>query len=151
MGRDLGGVATLSTDESTGVGAGISAVFYMGRWDALLTYVSPRFAYSRASTSASTSGSTLIGQSTSNSTFSSYLTSGAFGAQYALGRRFGLFGEVGVSYSRTSTALSSTFTTGLTTFVNGVVTQSTRAQTISSSSHSSTIATRSGAGVIIFF
>src|SRR5438477_13164983 len=47
MGSDLAGVAPLSTDESTGVGAGISALFYVGRWDALRTYVSPRFAYSR--------------------------------------------------------------------------------------------------------
>jgi hypothetical protein len=150
-GSDLAGVAPSSTDESTGVGAGISALFYVRRSDALRAYVSPRFAYTRASTSASTGGSTVVALSTSNSTFQSYLTSGSFGAQYALGRRFGVFGEVGVSYSRTSTAVSSTFTTGLTTFVNGVVTQSTRAQTISSSGHSSTIAARSGVGVIIFF
>jgi hypothetical protein len=149
-GGDLVGATPLSTDETTGIGTGISALFYMGRWDALRTYASPRFVYSRSSTSAS-SGGTIAGPSTSESTVSSYTLAGSFGAQYTLGRRFGLFGEVGLSYGRTSTSLSSTFTTSFTSIVNGVVTQATRIQALQSGSHSNALATRSGAGVIFFF
>jgi len=136
--NDLAGAAPLSTDETNGVGTGISALFYLGRWDALRTYVSPRFAYSRNSTSASTANAGS--PSTSDSTVSSYVTSGSFGAQYALGRRFGLFGEVGLSYSRTSTSLSSSLATNGTTIVN-----------VHSSSRANAVATRSGVGVIFFF
>jgi hypothetical protein len=145
--NDLLGPSPLSTSDSTGVGTGISALFYVHRWDALRTYISPRFSYVRTSTSASTSGNT----STSEATTSAYLTSASFGAQYALGRHFGLFGEVGLGYTATSTALSSTLTIGITTSVNGVITQSGRVQTIQSSSHSNGLSTRSGAGVIFFF
>ena len=144
---DLLGAVPVSTNDSTGVGAGISALFYIHRWEGLRTYVSPRFSYSRISTSASTSGST----STTESTTSSYLTSGSFGAQYSLGRHFGLFGEVGLGYTATSTALTSTLTTGFTSVVNGVVTQSSRVQAVQSSSHANAFSTRSGAGVIFFF
>jgi hypothetical protein len=130
------------------VGAGISALFYIHRWEGLRTYVSPRFSYQRISSSASTSGNT----STSDSTTSTYLASGSFGAQYALGRHFGLFGEVGLGYTSTRTALSSTLTIGVASgIVNGVVTQTTRLQTVQSSSTSNGIATRSGAGVIFYF
>ena len=145
--NDLVGAAPLSTDESTGVGAGISALFYVHRWEGLRTYISPRFSYSRNSTSASTAGNT----STSESTTSSYLTSGSFGAQYSLGRHFGLFGEAGLGYTATSTALTSTLTLSVVSIVNGVLTPTTRQQTLQSSSHSNTISTRSSVGVIFFF
>jgi hypothetical protein len=145
--NDLLGATPVSSDESTGVGAGIAALFYVHRWEGLRTYISPRFSYARTSTAASTAGNT----STSEATTSSYLTSGSFGAQYSLGRHFGLFGEVGLAYASTRTALTATLTTGVTSIVNGVVTQSTRQQMIQSSSHSNSIATRSGVGVIFFF
>lgn len=145
--NDLLGASPVSTNDSTGVGAGVSALFYLHRWEGLRTYVSPRFSYARTSTSASTTSAT----STSESTVSSYLTSGSFGAQYSLGRHFGLFGEIGLGYTATSTALTSTLTTSFTSVVNGVVTQSTRTQAVQSSSHANTLATRSGVGVIFFF
>jgi len=145
--NDLLGAAPVSTTDSTGVGVGVSALFYLHRWDGLRTYVSPRFSYARTSTSASTTSST----STSEATTSAYLTSGSFGAQYSLGRHFGLFGEIGLGYTSTSTALTSTLTLSATSVVNGVVTTSTRLQTVQSSSHANTLATRSGAGVIVFF
>lgn len=144
---DLAGVVPVSTDDSTGVGVGLGALFYVHRWEGLRTYVSPRFSYNRISTSASTTPS----GSTSESTTSAYLTSGSFGAQYPLGRHFGLFGEIGLGYTSTRTAIASTLTTTFTSIVNGVVTQSTRTQTVQSSSHSNTVATRSGVGVIFFF
>jgi predicted ATP-dependent serine protease len=62
-----------------------------------------------------------------------------------------VFGEVGLAYGRTRTSVSSTFTTSVTIFTNGGVSQSTRTQVIQSGSHSNSLATRSGAGVIVFF
>jgi hypothetical protein len=145
--NDLLGAAPLSMDESTGVGAGISALFYIHQWEGLRTYVSPRFSYARNNTSASTAGNT----STSEATTSSYLTSGSFGAQYSLGRHFGLFGEVGLGYTSTRTALTSTVTTTVSISVNGATSGSTGTQLISSRSHANALSTRSGVGVIFFF
>jgi len=147
MQNDLLGASPLSTNETTGVGMGVSALFYLHRRDGLRTYVSPRFSYARTSTSASIGSAVSV----SDSTVSSYLTSGSFGAQYSLGRHFGLFGEIGVGYTATSTALTSTLTVSAASVVNGVVTASTRMETIRSSSHANTIGTRSGAGVIFYF
>jgi len=138
---DFLGPQPLSTNDSTGVGVGLSALFYLHRWDGLRTYVSPRFAYARTTTSATTSSAT----STSESTASSYLVSGAFGAQYALGRHFGLFGEVGFGYTRISADVTSTLTIG------SFGTQTTTTQMLRSSATSNTLTTRSGAGVIFFF
>ena len=146
-GSDVSGLSPITTNDSTGAGVGISALFYLHRWDGLRTYVSPRFSYSRISASASTSGSTLL----SDSTASLYLTSGSFGAQYSLGRHFGLFGEIGLGYTATTTTATSTLTISITTFVNGVATATTRTQLVTSGSHSNTVATRSGVGVIFFF
>ena len=145
--NDLLGTTPLSTNDSTGVGAGLSALFYVARWESLRTYVSPRFAYTRTTTSASTTP----GTSTSDSTTSAYSTSGSFGAQYSLGRHFGVFGEVGLGYTSVTTALTSTLTLGVVSSVGGVVTSSTRVELVHSSSHSNSLATRSGAGVIFFF
>ena len=145
-GVDLTNTPTpLASDNTTSVGTGVSALFYIGPREALRTYVSPRFSYSRSSTSASS------GTSTSDTAISSYQVTGSFGAQYTLGRRFGLFGEIGVGYTRTNTAIDSIVTITTGTIVNGVITQNTRTQALSSGSHSNTVATRSGVGVIFFF
>lgn len=64
---DLLGAVPVSTNDSTGVGAGVSALFYIHRWECLRTYVSPRFSYARTSTSASTSGTTSTADSTVSS------------------------------------------------------------------------------------
>ena len=141
-GIDVSGVSPITMDDSTGVGAGISALFYLHKWDALRTYISPRFSYTRINSSAS------VSSSTSTSTASLYLTSGSFGAQYSLGRHFGLFGEIGLGYTATTTTATSTLTTSITSF-GGVTT--TRTQLVTSGSHSNTLATRSGVGVIFFF
>jgi hypothetical protein len=145
--NDLLGTAPLSTNDSTGVGVGLSALFYVARWESLRTYVSPRFAYSRTTTSATTTP----GSSTSDSTSSAYVTSGSFGAQYSLGRHFGVFGEIGLGYTAVTTALTSTLTLGVAASAGGVVTSSTQVALVHSSSHSNSLATRSGAGVIFFF
>lgn len=66
---------------------GMSGLFYLRSWDALRSYVGPRVSYSYANSGA-----------TAN-TWSGQLF---FGTEYALGRRFGVFGELGPSYARTS-------------------------------------------------
>jgi hypothetical protein len=106
------------------LGTGVSALFYTPVRDNLRTYVSPRLSYSR------TRGDSDITRSTSTS----YSFAGSFGAQYSLGRRFGVFGEVGFAYGRSE---GSTATELLT---------QTRV-----TSHSDSIGTRSGAGVVLYF
>lgn len=92
---------------ATSIGA--SALFYFGRRDEVRTYVAPRFAYSRISTTAvSTISGTVINTSGNHS--DAYSGTGSFGAQYTPTRRFGIFGEVGLSYTR------STFQSGTTAF-----------------------------------
>ena len=62
---------------------------------------------------------------------SNYLVSGSIGAQHRLGDRFAIFGELGVEYARSTTRLSSTF--------------------LSIETRRSTVGTRSGAGVVLYF
>jgi len=123
---------TTSSGESWQVTAGLSALFYVHRRDALRTYISPRFAYTR-STSTSTSSSPLPTGSTmtSESVFAQYAFVGSFGVQYALGRSFSIFGEIGAAYTdiESSTSLASTRLEG----TNRV------------------LSTRSGVGVVLYF
>lgn len=118
---------TKTTSENTGgfsgskvdgwaLGFGLSALIYTGKKDNLRTYFSPRFAYGRSSTDSDSSSSTSSSETTANS----YTFSGSFGAQYSLSRRFSVYGEAGLLYSRNdatfkSSALLSGVTTGTTT------------------------------------
>jgi len=74
----------------TSISFGASGLFYLTRDEALRTYVSPRVVWSH--------------QSSDNSSLDSdgLAVSGAFGAQYQLSGRFGVFGEIGVQYSHSS-------------------------------------------------
>jgi hypothetical protein len=99
----LPGFVTSSTTSSSGwqLGAGVSALLYLTKGDALRTYVSPRYTYARSSTTIEGRlGSPIVpmpaGPATTVTT--SHSTSGAFGGQYTLGKRFGLFGELGLNY-----------------------------------------------------
>ena len=97
------GETTLLTTDSTQFGTGVSAILYLARYDKLRTYVSPRYTYARAK---STAESPFSG--TTRTTIASHTVAGTFGAQYALHERFNVFGEVGVAYtsqSNTSGAL----------------------------------------------
>jgi hypothetical protein len=138
------GTGTGSSTDGFQIGVGLSGLIYVGRWDALRSYVSPRFSYSRTSSSGTSTGSS------SESTTQSYLTSGSFGAQYSLGRRFGAFGEIGIAYTATTTTFSTTLlqTISLVGLPGTPVTTSVSAR---SDSHGKTWGTRSGAGVIFFF
>jgi hypothetical protein len=124
---------TITTSESTmdfwQASVGVSALFYLSKHDALRTYVSPRWAYTRDSSNLPSSLSDSINFGTSGS---GNLVAGSFGAQYALGRKFSAFGEVGVEFSRTvSTPNDRQFGSSRDVF--------------------QTFGTRSAAGVILYF
>jgi hypothetical protein len=112
------------TGRTSSVGVGLSGLFYVGKWDSLSAYVSPRFAYNL--TSSDPIGTLAIATAANN-----YSLIGSFGTQYALHRRFSVFGEVGVGYSHQ--ALRST----------GAISNSTI------TSHSWN--TRTGIGVLFYF
>jgi hypothetical protein len=124
-------VTTQSVNDSTTFTVGASGLFYIARWDALRTYLSPRSAYGRGTTTSFTSSTQAVSpQPSVEFTNTSYLASGSFGAEYALGRRFAVFGEIGVAYTRLTT---------------------TSAQPGAGNTTGYTVASRSGAGVIVFF
>ena len=129
-----GSVVSVTTSDSWQFSAGLSALFYLSTHDALRTYVSPRWAYTR--TSNNNSSSTIPSLSLS-STASGQSFAGSFGAQYALGRRFGVFGEVGIVFSR------STVSPEAPALTPGIV--------ATSESVAKTLGVRSGAGVILYF
>jgi len=85
---------------SWAVGFGLSALFYLHDQDGLRTYFVPRFQYSHASTSASSSISNTGGTDVGSDIYGG---SGSFGAQYGLGKRFALFGELGFGFDHRST------------------------------------------------
>jgi hypothetical protein len=89
--------STTNDSSSWQLGAGGSALFYMGDDNGLRMYLSPRFILSRAKSSTSSNGAQ-----------NAYNTSGSVGAQYGLGERFAIFGELGLNYAwqKTSSTLS---------------------------------------------
>ncbi len=117
---------TESINDQWNTAYGASGVFYLRRWDALRTYVSPRFLYSRSTSSSTTSP----GSSTNEFTSNSYFVSGSFGAEYAFARRFGLYGELGFGYTHQST---------------------TNSFAAAGSNTGHTMSTRSGVGAIFYF
>ena len=110
---------------STSVGVGVSALFYVRKWDNLRAYVSPRFGYQRSSF-------TFSGSPSSPST-STYTGSGSFGAEYQLHRRFAVFAETGLAYGRAN------------------ITDTTLAPGFSLNTSSHTWGTRAGIGAILYF
>lgn len=90
---------------------GASVLFYTGKWDALRTYISPRYVYRRAHNESSSQ------DNSSESTATLHTVTGTFGAEYALHRRFAIFGEAGVSYSHGIAPSSTVDTWAQTAFV----------------------------------
>jgi hypothetical protein len=138
------GTGTGSNEDGVNVGVGLSGLIYVGRWEALRTYVSPRFTYTHTRTT-----STAIGASSSSeATGRSYLTSGSFGAEYGFARHFGVFGEVGLGYTAATNSLSSTLAVTVSSNPSSPVISvvNTRSDT-----HARTWGPRSGVGVIFFF
>ncbi len=133
----------LGTTDSTSVGVGVTALFYVHTWDKLQAYVAPRFGYSRTrSTSQSSSSSPVLSTpgatATSDGTGNAYSVSGLVGVQYSLSRRFGVYAETGVGYSRVKSDSTSTYT-GQTTSV------------ATNSNTNRTWGTRAGLGAVVYF
>ena len=118
---DIGLGGGTSTTDSWHVGIGVSALLYMGKWEGLRAYVSPRASYTHSSTTIESSAISITFpiptpitiRSTTMTTGTSQWVSGSFGAQYSLHRKFSAFGEVGFGYrhgtskSRTSSSIAS--------------------------------------------
>lgn len=107
-----------TSSSSTGVAIGASALFYMNERDHLRPYFAPRWTYGYSDSD--------IGTTTTTNT-----VSGLFGAQYALGSHFAVFGETGLSYGHSSVKSDVTVVT-----VTGT---------------GNSFGTHTGAGVIVYF
>jgi hypothetical protein len=124
------GVALVTSSSAWTVGVGASALFYLADRDGLRPYISPRFSYGRNSSTTESPTSSAGAENWSDT----YLIAASFGAEYSLGRRFAVFGELGLSYSRQTSAY-----------------RSTAANVIGSDSTANVVGTRSAVGVILFF
>lgn len=82
-----------------GFGSGVSVLFYMSRSENLATYFSPRYSFTRTATESRYEGAQFI-EPVIESTNRTHSFGGSFGAQYFLGSRFSVFGELGLSYAR---------------------------------------------------
>ena len=102
---------TKTDDQPTiwSIGTGVTGLLYLNSENPLRTYVAPRFTYARQQLDDE-------GFFDLDSTSDVYALSGLFGAQYLLGDRFLVYGEVGVRGSYTSG--NDTFTRGETSFSN---------------------------------
>ena len=132
---NIAGVTTntvTTTSETNAVGPGISALIYLSTREGLRIYVVPRFAYTHA-TSSTNLGIPVPPNVTvpADTTTSSYNVSGSLGAQYSVAKHFGLFGEVGLAFQRTTISPGSSI--------------------VSIDNRNRTVGLRSGAGVILFF
>jgi len=136
------GSSTTTRSDNWQIGVGVSALVYLSKGDALRTYVSPRFVYSRTSDTYDLGlpdvglPPTLVPRGPVTTVITSYAASGSFGAQYALAKRFGLFGELGLNYSHTGNRNSTPPLTPLSFDTNA---------------SNWTIGLRSGVGGIVFF
>jgi opacity protein-like surface antigen len=120
-------LGTVTASDLSAIGVGASGIFYLTDVNKLRTYVSPRFTYSRATSSTEANG-VSGGSDGSGRTYSA---GAAFGAQYALGDRFSVFGEVGVGYAHQKS--------------------SSDTQTFQSSTVSHAWSSRTGVGVVLYF
>jgi hypothetical protein len=113
-----------ASSDFSSLGTNLTVLFFSALSDNLKTYVAPRFAYTH------TAGSSDVSRSRSDM----YSIGGMFGAHYALGQRFALFGEVGVAYSHQTGSLTAGTSTSVET-----------------SSHGDSFGTRTGVGVVLYF
>jgi hypothetical protein len=90
-----------SESDSLGFASGVSALIYTSRGDNLATYFSPRYSFVRSSANRTFEGAQFIEPEIETTTRGHAFT-GSMGAQYFLGSRFSVFGELGLSYTRTT-------------------------------------------------
>src|SRR5262249_4321639 len=101
VGTTVTSTSVTTTSTSNTIGSGVSGLIYVMKRDSLRTYLVPRFGYSRTSNSTDLPISP-IAVAPSSTTTSSYGVSGALGAEYALAKHFGVFGEIGVGYQHST-------------------------------------------------
>jgi len=118
-----------SENESTTIALDLGVLFYVKKYDNVRTYVSPRFIYSR-STSTSTQTALPVGLPEITTTSTTTGGAGVFGAQYAPTKRFSVFGEVGIAFNHRHSTSEPTGASEFTT---------------------NTWGTTSGVGVIFYF
>jgi opacity protein-like surface antigen len=111
-----------SSSDGHAVSVGVSALFYVARWDMTRAYVVPRYSYSRTTTTIE-GPFAVLGDSTGNA----HEVSVSFGAQHTLGDRFAIYGELGLAYERGTTEITT------------------------SELRRRTFGTRSGVGVVVYF
>ena len=95
-----------TSSEASGhaVSLGTAVLWYLTRRDNVRTYVAPRFAYSHSSSESS------LGSSAPSKT-NGVTLSASFGAQYTPVRKFGVFGEIGYGFNRSTSKFSSPIAT----------------------------------------
>ena len=85
--------------DSDAFGTDISVLFYLKKYDNVRTYISPRFSYSRTSSTSTPVSSTQAALPEIKVTGSTTGGAGTFGAQYSPTKRFSVFGEAGIGFS----------------------------------------------------
>lgn len=115
-----------TSSDGWSVAPGVSVLFYVGKWDNVSAYIAPGYTYARgSSTSTTTAQSPFLGAQTQTRTFSTeaHEARGVFGVQFTPHRRFAVFGEQGVRYSRSTGGVSGdgkTFSIGNTSAVGAI-------------------------------
>jgi hypothetical protein len=101
----LAGGSGSASGSNRGFAVGIAVLFYVAQRESLSLYVTPQFSYGR---SRSTSSSSQAGAGAQHGSSAAYGFSGSFGAEHPISKRFGVFGEVGFTYSdqRSNTSAS---------------------------------------------
>jgi len=116
--------AYTSESSSSSVTTGLSVLFTVARWEQLRAYLVPRVGYTFLSNrslnsfgpspgvniiiggvSGGISGGVQTERDEANSR--AFELSGAFGVQYSLGERFGVYGEAGIAYTSAKYPVSS--------------------------------------------
>jgi len=104
----LDGLSSVSGSSVSGssFGTNISALLYLRKYDNVRTYFSPRFSYSRTSSTVSVSSPTQGALPEQTTTTSASGGGGLFGVQYSPAGRFSVFGEAGLTFSHRSAPAS---------------------------------------------
>ena len=95
---------------TSSIGVGISALYYIKKWDQASAYFTPRVGWTRSKSESEVSfvflpppiGIDFDFDNTSESTLSGWTGSAAVGFQGWIGTRFSIYGEVGLSYGRST-------------------------------------------------
>jgi hypothetical protein len=98
-----------TSSDGWSVAPGVNVLCYVGRWDNVSAYLAPGYTFARgSSTSTTTLQSPFSGAQTQTRTYSTeaHEVRGVFGVQYTPHRRFAVFGEHGLRYSRSTGGLS---------------------------------------------